>query len=637
MPATFIITSQDAERAAEWSRQLPAAMLSGARGEALKSELLRPGARVWIRDVCDPESLAPAHPDTVIISIGEPKSVPFEESRRSPGNSYSLSYEESGAELRRIAPLAAELAQSRAVLSVVQSRQRRAEPSSPEASGNGRRAPDEFEFLAAAIGHLGDRTRVLEEFRRGVRSRVRSSRVTVFLREGRRFVADEGGAECPGEHELVQWLQEHAAIVDVEALEHVENPVAESAIRQKLGEWNSRLLVPLESEGAVEGWVVFGPRADGRPYSEADRDDSLMLVGVLSRLLAQGSLLRSALKVRHEVDILQKHGPRFRILYPDATMDETLPVEVREVASIALRQGQRVEREFGRLCVTAGPVREGGGCWVCWDESAFNTAALARKAEAERHQVLHDLGIMISHELANAMFSVSTYFQHVRRQREDDEAGYPLMESVNRDLERMKAMPQLLSTLFEMSKQPTGLVDLKRVVQSVAKEVGGVANVPEVGPVIWGHERYLSDALVWLCREVIETKDRSELAAKDVKLAITLQQRGKDKDMICLMTISYPGLRVEQIKVGEATSAGEYPTVPVYLAREVFRFHYGSVHVGQGQDGPELMISVRSRRVNALSEVEGGQSGRPEGASASPFVPPAGSGSGDPEAFPASA
>jgi hypothetical protein len=28
---------------------------------------------------------------------------------------------------------------------------------------------------------------------------------------------------------------------------------------------------------------------------------------------------------------------------------------------------------------------------------------------------------MISHELANAMFSVSTYFQHLRRQRATDD------------------------------------------------------------------------------------------------------------------------------------------------------------------------------------------------------------------------
>ena len=46
----------------------------------------------------------------------------------------------------------------------------------------------------------------------------------------------------------------------------------------------------------------------------------------------------------------------------------------------------------------------------------------------------------------------------------------------------------------------------------------------------------------------------------------------------------------------------EYPTVPVYLAREVIRFHYGTIHVGQGLDGPELNIALKSRKVEAVDQ-----------------------------------
>jgi hypothetical protein len=234
------------------------------------------------------------------------------------------------------------------------------------------------------------------------------------------------------------------------------------------------------------------------------------------------------------------------------------------------------------------------------------------------------------------MFSVSTYFQHARRQRSEDDPGHPLIERVSLDLERMKAMPHLLSTLYEMSKVPTGRVDMKRVVQAVAKEVGGRANTPDVGPVIWGHEKNLRDALLWLCREVVDTKDRAFPAGRDAKVTISLQQRSRDDESICLVTIAYPGLRVDQIKVGEAMNAGEYPTVPVYLAREVIRFHYGTVHVGQGIDGPELMIAIRSRRVNAIAEVE--PAGRSEEGEARATSEPTGGGAeADPEEFSESA
>src|ERR1700679_2496302 len=120
MPATFILTTQDAALAAEWAHQLPVPPLAVDPGDALMREILRPGARVWIRDICDPDARCPAHPDTVMILVGEPRSLPFEEAKRAGPNAYCLSYEESRTELRRIAFMASELAQSRAILSVMQ-------------------------------------------------------------------------------------------------------------------------------------------------------------------------------------------------------------------------------------------------------------------------------------------------------------------------------------------------------------------------------------------------------------------------------------------------------------------------------------------------------------------------------------
>jgi hypothetical protein len=638
MSATFILTTKDPELEAEWARQLPVRPLVLADADSLSRELQRPGSRVWVRDIRDGRAQHAAHADTVTILVGEPHSIPFEEAKMSRSNAYCLSFEESKTQLRRIAPLAAELAQSRAVLSILHDRPRKATDQPVADSGEpGRRKMDDLEFLAASIDHLDDKTRLIDEFRRGARAQIRSSRVVVFLRDEKRYVAENEGWECSANHDLVIWLQEHAAIVDSSTLDSVENAAVEASIRQKLGEWNSRLLVPLEVHGALEGWVTFGPRADGRPYTIADRDDSLMLVRLLSRLLGQHKLLKAAVTVQKEVALVKKLGPRFCVIGATGKTDEVLPVEVREVAALAQREGKRVEREFGRVRVTAGPIPGVGGCWVLWDDSAPNAESSAQKREAERHQILHDLGIMISHELANAMFSVSTYFQHLRRQRTGDDPAHPLIERVGQDMERMKAMPHLLSTLYEMSKQPTARVDMKRIVQSVAKEVGGVANTPDTPLLIWGHEKNLHDALIWLCREIVVTKDRLEPASRNAKITISLQQRRRDEESICLVTIAYPGLRVDQIKVGEATTTEEYPTVPVYLAREVIRFHHGTVHVGQGLDGPELMIALKSRRVNAITEMEPQARKQPDSSSASPFGSADGTPPTDPEAFPASA
>jgi hypothetical protein len=637
MSATFILTTTDAGLASDWARQLPVPPLALAGADALSRELLRPGARVWIRDIRDPSAVSRAHADTVMILVGEPQSQPFEDARNGGSNTYCLSYEESRSQLRRLAPAAAELAQCRAVLAILQERPKRTDPAAADASDSARPRGDDLEFLSAAIEHLDDRKRIIEEFRRGVRVRIRSSKAVVFLRDAKRFVAEDEKWECPADHDLVRWLQEHAAIVDSATLDSVEDAAVESAIRQKLGEWNSRLLIPLEVHGVLEGWVAFGPRADGRPYSNADRDESLTLVRLFSSLVGQHQALRRALAVEAEVGLLRASGPRFCVLAAGAKAGDALPVEAREVVSLALREGARVEREFGRLRVAAGPVPGTGGCWVWWDHSDMTAEALAERREAERHKALHDIGTMISHELANAMFSVSTYFQHLRRQVSADEPVHPLADRAAKDLERMKTMPHLLSTLYEMTKQPTKPVDMKRLVLSVAKELGGQATVPESGPVIWGHEGSLRDALLWLCRAIVEAKDAVEPIVRDARIAITLQQRGRDEAAVCLVSIGYPGLRLGQVRVDEATTTEEYPTVPVFLAREVIRFHYGSVHVGQGIDGPELMVSLRSRRVNAIAELAPQAGKSADEAPATPFGQVDGAGPAGSEQLPASA
>src|ERR1017187_7607780 len=191
MSATFILTTQDVELAAEWARQLPVPPLAPLRGDLLLRELQRPGARVWIRDICDDDAQGPAHPDTAVIVVGEPRSVPFEDAKQNRSNTYCLSYEESRTQLRKLAPLAAELAQVRAVLTVLQGRPRRADTAATDTAETGRRTLDEFEFMAGAIDHLEDRARVIEEFRRGARSRIRSSKVVVFLRDEKRYVSDD--------------------------------------------------------------------------------------------------------------------------------------------------------------------------------------------------------------------------------------------------------------------------------------------------------------------------------------------------------------------------------------------------------------------------------------------------------------
>lgn len=592
MSATFILTTEDPQLAAAWERQLPAPPLALPGEDALRRELRRDGARVWIKDTTSPRAHCTAHADTVVVLVGEPRSIPFEDGKRSCD--YALSYGESHVELRRLAPVLAELAELRAVRALMHERPRLVEPAPPAPSLLARQV-DDLEFFEAAVDHLRDETRVIDDFRRGARSRLRASRLTIFLREADVFHAVSDRWRCADNHRFVSWLHEHGAIVDQAMVEDIADPAVKVAVRQKFAEWNARMVVPVELHGSLDGWFAVGPRVDGRPYSAEEVEDAMKLGRLFSRLLEQNAFCRTARLALEELHLLQQHGPKSCVVDGAGVPKQSLPVEARQLVHQARREGRRVEQEFGRLRVAAGPIGATGACWVYWDESELTAASTAGRREAERYEQLNDIGLMLQHELSNAITSAATFVDHRRRLGPDSDAERRILDAAVRDTDRLKKIPYLFSTLHEMAKEGTSKTVLNVLLQKVGRELGAEVDIPEAPVVIWGHEGALARALDWLCREIVEGASGAFGPERAVPISLTLRQKGEGEDSVCLITIAYPGLRLEQLRLGEARSLEEFPTVPVFLAREIVRFHRGTIHVGQATNAPELMVALRSR------------------------------------------
>jgi hypothetical protein len=143
---------------------------------------------------------------------------------------------------------------------------------------------------------------------------------------------------------------------------------------------------PSRSTARWRGGWSLAPAATGA-YSMSDRDDALMLVRLLSRLLGQHRQLRAAL-------VGAEGGRPHAEVRPALLRDRRLRKDGRDSSgrgpgdrSDGASRGQAGRaRAFGRHRVAAGPV-PGGGCWVWWDESALTAESSAQKREAERHQI----------------------------------------------------------------------------------------------------------------------------------------------------------------------------------------------------------------------------------------------------------
>ena len=144
MPATLILTTPDPGLEAAWKKVLhPREPVSFARPADLQRELLRPGARVWISDINDPRArLAPGQ-GTLTILVGQPHSLPYEQSRQNRSARLFLSYEESRERLAECVNLLEEIADKNSQLQSAIERTRRSEPPFPVARDNGGSMPAE--------------------------------------------------------------------------------------------------------------------------------------------------------------------------------------------------------------------------------------------------------------------------------------------------------------------------------------------------------------------------------------------------------------------------------------------------------------------------------------------------------------
>lgn len=595
MSAVLILCTSDARLAADWRAQLPYPDAEFAGVEALRRELAQPGARVLVRDVADPRGALAVHPDAVVVVVGQPQSLPFEQARLAGLGRFFLSYDESRtALLGETVRTAAELAEKNAVIATLQAR--RARPSAPSARAEepaSPRALDELAFIDAAIEHLEDRDRVLDEFRRAARAHLQAARVALFLRDGEAFRSDRFGWSCPAGSPLARCLEALPCLIDLDHWNDAVDAATESHVRQQMQAWGARLLVPLHDAGRLAGWAAYGPRADGRPYGAGDQARALELGRLLERCLEKSSRLQTLARVARADELRRRYLPCARLLGPDAASDQSVPPEIRALAGEVLRSGRVARLEPGptvRFRAEAGPVPETGGVWVHWIEAAPELSTRAAAVERERLKLCRELGLTLAHELGSPLVTFSTFLQLAQQPGSPPDLAQEFGPQFERDVERMRSLGQVFRLMQEFMAGATTRVDLGDLCRGL--DLKGVVRVAssEMAPVIHGNEPMLRFALQTVVDGLVRQRPEG-----DAGITLAVKRRGEGDGETGLVVFSGRDLRLEGFLEPAAGGAPVHPLLAVFLAREIFHWHHGTLQGGQGIAGGEVQIALRSR------------------------------------------
>ncbi len=592
MPALLILTTTDAKLFADWSTQLPQPAVAPTTQDALRRELAQAGARVWVKDIADPRSLVSAHPDVVVVVIGQPQSLPFEQAKLAGAGRFFLSYDESRTQLREIAATASELAEKNAIIQTLQARGTRASATLVRDSTPLTTALDDLSFMEAAIEHLEDRGRVLEEFRRAAQALLQASRVALFLQHETTFRSDRFGWTCPAASPLAQYMEEFPCAIDLDDWVGNADAATESHIRQQMQSWSARLIVPLFESGRLAGWAAYGPRADGRAYNAADRSRALELGRLLERCLEKASRLQALAATAQQEKLRARYLSGARLLGADAPSDPMLPPEIRALAGEVLRTGRPARLDPSptiRFRAEAGPVPETGGVWAQWEDATPELAHRAAVAERERLKLCREMGLTLSHELGSPVVTLTTFLQLAQHQGASPELLADFTAQLDRDVGKLKELTRVLHLMQEFMSGGTGRIDLGELARTL--QLHGIFQVKpnEVPPVIVGNEPMLRFALQAILDAIFRNR-----SVEDGPISIEVKRRGEGESETGLVVLSGRNLYLEGFVETSKGPMPAHPVLGVFLAREIIRWHNGVLQGGQGLTGSEVQISLRA-------------------------------------------
>ncbi|MBM3852398.1 MAG: hypothetical protein FJ399_04495 [Verrucomicrobia bacterium] len=590
MPSLIVLATPDNALAEAWTRQVPAGRAVLRFGvHAVPGGTSAGFAAVVVLDAVSEEGLPQVLVRCPTIYVGEPHSRPFEQARLEGRARAYLSYGESATRLGEVLPLVEEVAEKQTMLEMLAEKLRRAEVPRPTARPGAADAAEVWDFVEGAIENLEARERLIAEFRRASRHLLRASHAVFFLRENDGFRADRGTSFFPLDDPLVTFFEQHPAVVDGTNWDTPADPIAELAVRNRLALWGARLLVPVHDNSRLLGLIALGVRDDGQAYDEADRTRAIHLARLLRHTLARAGQLARLNHLAEQANLGAKYMPGSLVLGPDEHPPRQVPLVVRDLIGQARRR-----REVCRAWPTsdqpfrasAGLIAENGGAWAYWEEASGEVHDVAQRERASRREVLRELALTLSHELGNALVSL-TAFRHAGGDRPATPAH---LETMKGDVVRLEHLNEHLAVMQGLHEAEPAPVDVRELAQHLGHSLGLRV---EVGPdpvVLPASRKLLDFALRALIRTIGENRPEQGLR----ELALKVRSTGSGANLTALLSIKGRHLELEGILPEPTEDAvPNQGRLTVFLAKEILRLHRGEIHAGPGIEGTEILISVR--------------------------------------------
>jgi len=405
---------------------------------------------------------------------------------------------------------------------------------------------------AAGVGRAG----IFSRLREGDRYR---------LRAGLRCFPETSEMQFGERDTLVRWFELHAHLISRANLTQTSDHEERLLMRRALDAFGAEVIVPLYARGHIIGWIFFGHRLTGQPFSYRDLEGLMMLAEHVSTMLENALLYQEVALQKTLAETLLKSIPAgivavdgeatVRWFNPTAeqilglTSSEVVnkPVEavgsrlaglLRETvdAKTTLPPQQWIDLNTRRsLSVEARRLVDQGttlGAVAVINDLTTQEALREKQALVDRATFWSDLAASMSHEIRNPLVAIKTFAQLLPERFDDAAFRREFNEIVLREIDRLdKIITQINNFAYppELVLKP---IDVRGPVEKALEIArsrfgvnGGVeveTSLPTDLPRVLGDESALAEAFAHLVANAAEAlsgkpKPRITLSAKPVR------------------------------------------------------------------------------------------------------------------------
>lgn len=425
----------------------------------------------------------------------------------------------------------------------------------------------------------------------GVADAAVVTRVGIFsrIRQGDRYRLRAGLRCLPETHELefgerdplVRWFELHAHLVYRANLSHTIDPSQHALLRRALDTFGAEVIVPLYARGRIIGWLFFGHRVTGQPFTYTDLEGLMILAEHISTVLENALLYEEVTVQKTLAETLLKSIPPGIVATDEEGIIRWFNPMAEQILGVSSKDAlnKPVEAAGGRL---AAALREtlDSKChppaqqWI--DGNTHRSLAvetrkltdhltslgavavvkdmtmedsLRQKQELlERSAFWTDLAASMSHEIRNPLVAIKTFAQLLPDRFDDIEFRKDFNEIVVQEVDRLDRIITQINDFAHPAELVLKPLDLRGAMQravEIAKSriaTNGTAietTMPNDLPKVLGDEAALTEAFAHLVANAAEATSGSHhgritLAAKSIRQAdetngviITVQDNGR--------------------------------------------------------------------------------------------------------------